>query len=56
MSTKEKVAAVLDENGIVINRIVVRDLADFPGTVDGTNGNIGDHWDGAKFVRPQQPE
>lgn len=45
------IGAVLNEEGIVINRIVVDSLSDISGLVDGENCSIGDKWDGGKFVR-----
>lgn len=40
------------ENGIVVNTIEVESLDFMPNLIDGTGGNIGDTWDGERFVSP----
>lgn len=45
-------AAQLDNNNIVINMIEVDRLDILPNLIDGTGGNIGDTWDGERFVSP----
>ena len=39
------IAAILNENNIVINRVVVNSLSDLPGSVNGSNCEIGDTYD-----------
>jgi len=51
-----KIAALLDENGIVINRIVVDNVEDFPNAIDGELCSIGDKWDGQSFIKSVVPE
>lgn len=53
--TNIKVAAVLDANGVVINRIVVDQIPNDPDIVDGEFGSIGDTWDGKNFITPPPP-
>lgn len=59
MDTETIVAAVLDSNGVVVNRIVVRSLEAFPemNLVAGDTCKIGDSWNGTDFVSPpEDPE
>lgn len=43
-------AAVLDAQNKVINVILLDNLEQEPGAIDGNAANIGDVWDGAEFV------
>lgn len=47
------IAAILNEVGVVVNRIVVEGLGAWPGAVDGENCAIGDLWNGQGFVKVQ---
>lgn len=46
------IAAILDEQGFVINRIEVDELGEHP---SGDFCSIGDKWDGSKFVKVEKP-
>lgn len=43
------------ENGVVVNTIEVASLDVLPGLIDGSQGSIGDTWDGQAFNRPTPP-
>lgn len=43
-------AAILDEEGNVINVILVTSLSEAPGAMNGEGVNIGDKWNGAEFI------
>ena len=49
-------AAILDANSVVINIIVLENLADHPGAIDATGAVIGATWDGTQFIAPPPPE
>lgn len=42
-------------NGLVANILEVNSYSVIPGLVDAQNANIGDGWDGAKFIKPVPP-
>lgn len=50
------IAAVLDAQNKVINRVIVNFVDDVPGAVDGTNADIGDVYDSVTqtFSRPAE--
>lgn len=45
-------AAILNEDGVVVNIAKVNRLSDLPGSVDATGAKIGDTWNGSEFVAP----
>jgi hypothetical protein len=45
-------AAVIDEEEIVTNIIVVNSIDVLPGLIDGEGASIGDMWDGVSFTAP----
>jgi hypothetical protein len=44
--------AAIINSGIVTNVVMLNDLSEIVGAIDGTLANIGDTWDGANFIRP----
>ena len=46
------VKAAIVQNGVVENVVIVGQLSDIPGALDGTSASVGDTWDGSSFHRP----
>lgn len=47
--------AAIIENGIVTNVVMLNNLSEIIGAVDGIAANIGDTWDGVNFISPPPP-
>jgi hypothetical protein len=48
-------AAVIGENGSVLNIIEVEHLEVIPNLLNGEGADIGDQWDGTSFIKPTPP-
>jgi hypothetical protein len=44
-------AAILDQDGFVLNIVMLGSLNDVQGAINGDNASVGDQWDGANFIK-----
>jgi hypothetical protein len=44
--------AAIVKDGVVVNVVMLNHLNEHQGAINGESANIGDAWDGDKFIRP----